>query len=125
LGPDPERTPMSSVTLYYNPRCSKSREALRLLQEKGVEPQLVDYLRNPPDIRQIDRILGLLGLEPRELMRRDETEYAAHHLDNSALTRDQLVQAMVDHPVLIQRPIALKNDRAVLARPPERVLEIL
>jgi arsenate reductase len=117
--------PMSNVTLYYNPRCSKSRAALKLLRERGVQPEVVDYLENPPDARQLDRILRLLGLEPRELMRRDESAYAECELDGAALTRDQLIQAMIDHPILIQRPIALKDDRAVLARPPSRVVEVL
>ncbi len=113
---------MSKVTLYYNPRCSKSRQALDLLQERGIEPHIVEYLENPPDAAQLD---DLLQLQPRELMRNEEAEYAELGLDDPTLTREQLIQAMVSHPRLIQRPIFVHGGRAALGRPPERVLEIL
>ncbi len=116
---------MPEVTLYHNPRCSKSRQALELLQRNGVEAQIVEYLKTPPDAQQLERILTLLGLQPRELMRHNEAEYRDNNLDDPALSREQLVQAMVDHPRLIQRPIVLRGDRAALGRPPEQVLEIL
>jgi arsenate reductase len=116
---------MSKVTLYHNPRCSKSRQTLQLLTEHGVEPEIVEYLKTPPDARQLERILLTLGLEPRQLMRTNEAEYKDNGLDDSRLTREQLIQAMVDHPKLIQRPIVLKGERAALGRPPENVLEII
>jgi arsenate reductase len=116
---------MPKVTIYHNPHCSKSRQALGLLQEGGVEPQIVEYLKTPPNAEQIARILDLLKLEPRELMRRKEREYGELGLDDPALSREQLIQAMVDHPLLIERPIVVSEKCAALGRPPERVLEIL
>ncbi|HHJ15395.1 MAG TPA: arsenate reductase (glutaredoxin) [Gammaproteobacteria bacterium] len=114
-----------SITLYHNPRCSKSRQTLELLNEKGVEPEIIEYLKTPPDAQQLEQILTLLGLEPRQLMRTGEAEYKDNNLDDPALSHAQLVQAMVDHPKLIQRPIVLHDGKAALGRPPESVLEIL
>ena len=116
---------MSKVTLYHNPRCSKSRQTLGLLQEQGIEPEIIEYLKTPPDAAQLEKLLGQLALEPRQLMRSGETEYQALGLDNPDLSREQLIQAMVEHPKLIQRPIVLRDNRAALGRPPEQVLEIL
>ena len=113
------------VTLYHNPRCSKSREALALLQARGVEPEIIEYLKTPPSAAELKRILGLLGLKPRALMRRKEAAYAANGLDDPKLRDDELIAAMVAHPILIERPIALAQDRAALGRPPETVLEVL
>ena len=114
-----------TVTLYHNPRCSKSREALRLLREQGVEPVIVEYLETPPDAASLEWLLDALGLEPRALMRRKEDEYAAAGLDDPRLTRAELVRAMVEHPRLIERPIAVNGGKAALGRPPEQVLEVL
>ncbi len=114
-----------SVTIYHNPRCSKSRQTLSLLREQGVEPEIVEYLNTPPSAADLKRILDLLGLEPRELMRRKEAEYKANGLDDPALDRDALVAAMVAHPKLIERPIVLAGGKAALGRPPENVLAIL
>lgn len=114
-----------SVEIYHNPRCSKSRQTLQLLKEQGVEPEIVEYLKTPPDKAELKKILTMLGIEPRELMRKKEQEYKAAGLDNPDLSPDQLIQAMVDHPRLIERPIVIKNGRAALGRPPEKVLEIL
>ncbi len=116
---------MSKVTLYYNPRCSKSRQTLDLLQERGIEPEIIEYLEDPPDAAQLDDLLQLLQLQPRDLMRKEEAEYAELGLDAPTLTREQLIQAMISHPRLIQRPIVVHGGRAALGRPPERVLEIL
>jgi arsenate reductase (glutaredoxin) len=116
---------MPKVTIYHNPRCSKSRQTLDLLQQRAIEPDIIEYLQTPPDARQLARILDLLGLEPRQLMRRDEAQYRDNRLDDPALSREQLIQAMVDHPNLIQRPIVVTGNRAALGRPPEQVLEIL
>ncbi|HHH43125.1 MAG TPA: arsenate reductase (glutaredoxin) [Gammaproteobacteria bacterium] len=116
---------MPDITIYHNPRCSKSRQTLELLGTRGVEPEIVEYLKTPPDAEQLVEILDLLGLQPRELMRTSEAEYRDNGLDNPELSRAQLIQAMVDHPRLIQRPIVLCNGRAALGRPPESVLEIL
>jgi len=114
-----------SVAIYHNPRCSKSRQALTLLQEKGIEPEIVKYLDTPPDPATLSRILDQLGMEPRDLMRKKEKEYKENGLDNPALSRDQLIDAMVAHPRLIERPIVIKDGKAALGRPPEKVLDIL
>jgi len=113
------------VTIWHNPRCSKSRGTLELLRERGIEPIVVDYQRHPPDARELSRVLDLLKLEPRELMRRDEAEYARLGLDDPKLTRRQLIAAMAKHSVLIQRPIVFANGRAAIGRPPKAVLTIL
>lgn len=111
--------------IYHNPRCSKSREALALLRERGIEPCIVEYLQTPPDPATLDRLLKWLKMEPRDLMRRKEKEYRALGLDDPSLDREALIQAMVDHPRLIERPIVVRNRKAVLGRPPERVLDLL
>ena len=114
-----------TVTIYHNPRCSKSRETLALLQARGIEPAVVEYLKTPPDAATLDRILRLLGREPRELMRKGEAEYRELQLDDPTLGRAALIQAMVDNPKLIERPIVLAGGKAALGRPPEAVLDIL
>jgi arsenate reductase len=116
---------MTKLTLYHNPGCSKSRQTLSLLQERGIEPRIIEYLQTPPGAEQIERILELLQLQPRELMRSGEAEYRELGLDDPALSRAQLIQAMAEHPQLIQRPIVISGDRAALGRPPETVLELL
>jgi arsenate reductase (glutaredoxin) len=115
-----------SIQIYHNPRCSKSRETLKLLRERGVEPDIVEYLKTPPDRQTLEHILQLLGLEPRDLMRRKEKEYKELGLNDPSLSRDQLIDAMVAHPKLIERPIVIKDGRrAALGRPPEQTLELL
>ena len=114
-----------SVEIYHNPRCSKSRQTMQLLEEMGVEPEVVEYLKNPPDRETLAGILEMLGMEPRDLMRRKEAEYRENSLDDPVLSRDQLMDAMLAHPKLIERPIVVSNGRATIGRPPERVLEIL
>lgn len=115
-----------AVTIYHNPRCSKSRQTLALLRDRGVEPEIVEYLETPPSAAEIARILGALGLAPRELMRRKEAAYKDNGLDDAGLSDDRLIAAMVAHPILIERPIVVAEDgRAALGRPPEAVLEIL
>ena len=114
-----------SVTLYHNPRCSKSRQTLELLQARGIAPEIVEYLKTPPDAATLDRILTLLGLEPRELMRKNEAEYAANGLDDTGQSRDALIAAMIANPILIERPIVLAQGKAALGRPPNSALAIL
>jgi arsenate reductase (glutaredoxin) len=114
-----------SIEIYHNPRCSKSRQTLQLLQERGEEPEVVEYLKTPPNRKILEGILNMLGLEPRDLMRKKEAEYQAEGLDNPKLSRDQLIDAMVAHPKLIERPIVIKDGRAAIGRPPEKVLELL
>lgn len=114
-----------AAILYHNPRCSKSRQTLELLRAQGLEPEVVEYLKTPPTAAELERILKLLGREPRELLRTGEAEYQQLGLDDPTLTRETLIQAMVDHPKLIERPILLTRGKAALGRPPENVLEIL
>lgn len=113
------------ITIYHNPRCSKSRAALDMLRNKGIEPEIIEYLSHPPSKQNLQRLLVLLGLEPRDLMRKQETAYREAGLDDPSLDREQLIDAMVEHPVLIERPIVVANGKAVIGRPPEKVLEIL
>ena len=113
------------ITLFHNPRCSKSRQTLELLQSRGVEPDIIEYLKTPPTEEELDKVLNMLGIEPRQLMRCKETEYTENNLDDESLTRQQLIQAMVKYPKLIERPILINNNKAALGRPPEDVLEIL
>ncbi len=114
-----------TVTIWHNPRCSKSRQTLALLRERGVEPRIVEYLKTPPVAEELEAVLDKLGLEPRGLMRRKEAAYHDAGLASPALGRRQLVEAMAAHPVLIERPVVLAGDRAALGRPPETVLAIL
>jgi len=114
-----------AVKIYHNPRCSKSRQTLDLLRERGVEPEIVEYLKSPPDAETLTRVLDMLGLEPRDLMRTKEKEYKENGLDDPSLTREALIAALVAHPKLIARPIVIKDGRAALGRPPEQVLDIL
>ena len=114
-----------SVKIYHNPRCSKSRQTLQLLQEQGIEPEIIEYLKKPPTAEELNDILQKLGMEPRELMRKKEAEYKASGLDDEKLDRQALINGMVNHPILIERPIVVANDKAAIGRPPEAVLTIL
>lgn len=114
-----------SLTIFHNPRCSKSRETLRLIEERGLAPEIVRYLDDPPDTATLDALLTMLGLEPRALMRKKEPEYKALGLDDPSLSREALIAAMAEHPRLIERPVVIKDGKAVLGRPPERVLDLL
>jgi len=114
-----------TTRIFHNPRCSKSRATLALIQDRGIEPEITLYLESPPDAAELRSILGKLGLSPREFMRKGEAEYKDQSLDNQSLTDDELIDAMVATPKLIQRPIVLAGDRAAIGRPPESVLDIL
>ena len=117
---------MKTVTIYHNPRCSKSRETLALLQQHGVEPQVVLYLDTPPSVAELKKMLQQLGFtSARELMRKKEDLYKELKLADEALSEEQLLQAMVANPKLIERPIVVKGDKARIGRPPEQVLEVL
>jgi arsenate reductase len=116
---------MTDLTLYHNPRCSKSRGALELLEARGLQPQVVRYLEAPPSAGELKSLLGKLGIAPRELLRTGEDEYKTLNLADPALTDAQLIEAMAQHPKLIERPILVAGDKAVVGRPPEKVLEIL
>ena len=113
------------VTIYHNPRCTKSRQTLELLKSRGIEPEIIEYLKTPPGKIKLKEILKMLGLEPRALMHKNEDEYKKAKLDNPKLSKDDLIAAMVKHPILIERPIVVANGKAAIGRPPEKVLEIL
>ncbi len=113
------------MQLYHNPRCSKSRGALELLRERGIEPDIVAYLDTPPSPAELRALLDKLGLPPRALLRTGEAGYAELGLGDPAVDDDRLLEAMSAHPRLIERPILVVGDRAVIGRPPERVLELL
>jgi arsenate reductase (glutaredoxin) len=111
------------TTIFHNPRCSKSRQTLTLLNEHGVDPEVVEYLDTPPSAAELKEILTMLGIGPRDLLRKKEAKEAG--LDNPAMDDDALIDAMAANPVVIERPIVVHNGRAALGRPPESVLDIL
>jgi arsenate reductase len=114
-----------NVKIYHNPRCGKSRQALQLIREQGIEPEVIEYLKTPPTARELDDILQKLDMGPRDLMRKQEAEYKANGLDSEALDRQALINGMVSHPIVIERPIVTANGKAAIGRPPEQVLGIL
>lgn len=114
-----------SVTIWHNPRCSKSRATLELLRQQNIEPEIVEYLQNPPTADELNSVLDLLGRNPREFMRTGQSEYAENGLADESLSDAALVAAMIEHPILIERPVVLANGKAAVGRPPESVLEIL
>ena len=116
---------MSAVTIYHNPRCSKSRQTLALLTNRGLSPRIVHYLDAPPNAATLKRLLKMLSMTPRQLLRTHEAPYAELGLDDPKLTDDELIAAMTSHPVLIERPIVEADGRAVIGRPPENVLQII
>ena len=113
----------TDITIYHNPKCSKSRQTLELIQDKN--PTIIEYLKTPPTSEQLNQILSLLDLQPRELMRKGEQAYADNHLDDETLSRETLINIMIENPILIERPIVIANNRAKIGRPPESVMEIL
>ena len=114
-----------SITIYHNPKCSKSRQTLKLLEEQATGIDVIEYLKNPPTVKKLKEILSLLKISPRDLMRKKETEYKDLGLYNSDLSNEGLIVSMVKHPILIERPIVLANGKAALGRPPENVLNII
>lgn len=114
-----------SITLYHNPRCSKSRETLKLLQERGIEPEIREYLKNVPSEDELKSVLAALAISPRELLRVKEAEYKEAGLDDQSLSDDAIIKAMTEYPKLIERPIVINGEHARIGRPPESVLEIL
>ena len=114
-----------TVKIYHNPRCTKSRQTLALLTDRGIEPEVVEYLKTPPTKTELSKVLSMLGIEARALMRERETEYKDQGLDNPDLTDTDLINAMIEHPILIERPIVVTKTKAAIGRPPENVLDIL
>lgn len=116
---------MTKATIYHNPRCSKSRQTLALLREHGIEPDVHEYLKEPLDESTVRDLVNKLGVEPRTMMRRGEAPYKELALGDDARTEAELIHAMVEHPILIERPIVVTEKGAALGRPPESVLDIL
>lgn len=113
------------IKIYHNPRCSKSRQTLALLEENNADIEVIEYLKTPLSETEIKEILGLLKLAPRELLRSKESEYKEAGLNNASLSDSDIIKAMMQHPKLIERPIVIVNGKAAIGRPPEAVLEIL
>lgn len=116
---------MTTVQILHNPRCSKSRQTLALLEEKGIEAEIIKYLETPPDATALKAILTKLNISARDLLRKGEEDYKTLNLKDTSLTEDQLIKAMITHPKLIERPIVIHQDKAKIGRPPESVLDIL
>lgn len=113
------------VRIFFNPKCTKCRLTMDILNDKGLDTTVVEYLNTPPSSAELTEVLNLLGIEPRDLMRKHEKPYKENNLDNADLSREQLIQAMVEHPILIERPIVINGKKATIGRPPEKVLDIL
>lgn len=113
------------VKIYHNPRCSKSRATLELLEQRGVYAEVIPYLEKPPSAEELELLLSKLGMEPRELMRKGEKPYKDLNLKEETKTRAELIEAMVKNPILIERPIVVNHEKVALGRPPENVLGIL
>ena len=116
---------MTDVTIWHNPRCSKSRQTLELLRGRGIEPTIVEYLKTPPTEAELTHALADLGMKPRDLMRKKESAYRELGLDDETLSEAELVAAMASHPILIERPVVFVGRRAAVGRPPEDVLGLL
>ncbi len=116
--------PNDNLTIYHNPKCSKSRETLALLEARGIRPRVVEYLKTPPSAAELSAIVARLGIRPESLVRKGEDIYKAKYAGKT-LTDAQWIEAMVRDPVLIERPIVVAGGKAAIGRPPERVLELL
>jgi len=112
-----------TVTIYHNPRCSKSRQTMALLEERGIKPKIIEYVSAPPTVEQLKDILAMLGQGPRDIMRKKEAKEAG--LDDPALDDEALIRGMVENPIVMERPIVINDGKAAMGRPPESVLEIL
>lgn len=115
---------MSDYVIYHNPRCSKSRQTLALLNEQGIEPEIVLYLDATPSLDELKAIIDKLGISARDLLRKGEDAYKEYNLADETLSEDKIISAMIEAPKLIERPIVIKGDRAILGRPPENVLQL-
>jgi arsenate reductase (glutaredoxin) len=113
------------VKIYHNPRCTKSRQTLQLLKDRGIEPEVIEYLKTPPSFEELYDIIDKLGIKPRNLIRKQEAEYKANGLNDNQLDNETIVRTMVNNPILIERPIVIANNKAAIGRPPENVLDIL
>lgn len=115
---------MSSFQIYHNPRCGKSRNTLAILNEKGVNVEIVEYLKEPPSRNELKNVITKLGIKPIELIRKGEEVFKSNYKDKN-LSDDEWIDAMIENPILIERPIVIKGDKAIIGRPPEKVLELI
>ena len=113
------------LVIFHNPSCSKSRETLQILEDRQCDPEIVEYLENPPDQQELKRIIGLLGITARDLLRTTEQVYHDADLEDDSLSEDEIIEAICEYPALLQRPIVVVGNRAIIGRPPEKVLEII
>ena len=113
------------VVIYHNPKCSKSRETLQILQDNNIKPEIIDYLEDPPTTQKLKEIIAMLAVSARDLVRSGESEYKDAGLDDDRLSDNDIIEAICQNPVLLQRPIVISNNRAIIGRPPGRVLEII
>ena len=118
------QAPSPEIVIYHNARCSKSRSACEIVAGRGIEARIVEYLKTPPSLDELRTVLQKLGMKASELVRRGEEEYKQHYAGRT-LTEDEWLDALIEHPILIERPIVVRGDRAVVGRPPEKVLELL
>jgi len=116
---------VEKLTIYHNPSCSKSRETLAILQDNNRQPEIIEYLQQPPSKEELTSIVKLLGISPRQLLRTGEPEYREAELDNESTTDEQIIAAICEYPPLLQRPIVVQGNKAIIGRPPSRVLEII
>jgi arsenate reductase (glutaredoxin) len=116
---------MTDIQIYHNPRCSKSRQTLALIEEKGISPEIILYLETPPSAKELAAIIEKLGIKARDLLRKGEQDYKDNDLKNPALSDDELIARMIKFPKLIERPIVIKGNQAALGRPPESVLPLI
>ena len=114
-----------SVTIYHNPRCSKSRQTLEILNQQNVDIEIIEYLKASPNAETLKQILSYLKITARDLLRKGESAYKEAGLDDTSLSEDEIIAAMVEHPILIERPVVVNNGKAAIGRPPESVLAIL
>jgi len=116
---------MTEIKIYHNPRCSKSRQTLALIEEQGIKPTIIEYLSQPPSVAELTDVIKMLSISASDLIRKRETEYKASGLDNELLSEQQQIELMVANPKVIERPIVIANGKAAIGRPPESVLAIL
>ena len=114
-----------NTVIYHNPRCSKSRETLQILEEHHLQPEIIEYLEDPPTPQELKRLIAILGVSARELLRTTEPVYKEADLDDDSLDEDEIIEAICEYPELMQRPIVVCGNRAVIGRPPVRVLDII
>tara|TARA_Y100000591_G_C21744885_1_gene651391 strand:+ start:290 stop:646 length:357 start_codon:yes stop_codon:yes gene_type:complete len=116
---------MNNFTIYHNPRCSKSRKTLELLKENKIEPEIILYLENPPSKEKLTELIDLLGINPRGLLRKGEKEYKTHNLRDESIKGEDIIKIMTQNPKLIERPIVISKNKAIIGRPPENVLKLI